>query len=205
MGCRGSDASIQSLHGPLLEARCDIRKRKCAVACRVQPSKNGIVRWQHRTRCLVRGSPLTRCAFDAVKKPMPDEHMFIRHRLFCFLVLRQARMLFRPTDRALGKPAELVMRVERLRGVRTDAAARLRLRVLDATVGRRCVRVSLRLFRCNGLCALAALRCRCADARVIRRCRAVAAAGECGGSQGCGSGDQQGGDKILVHDVLRFA
>ena len=127
--------------------------------------------------------------------------MFIRHRLFCFLVLRQARMLFRPTDRALGKPAELVMRVERLRGVRTDAAARLRLRVLDATVGRRCVRVSLRLFRCNGLCALAALRCRCADARVIRRCRAVAAAGECGGSQGCGSGDQQCGDKILVHDV----
>jgi hypothetical protein len=89
-----------------------------------------------------------------------------------------------------------LLRLLSLLAVRNLVRTRLRRRCVHATV---CVLICSGTLSSNGLRALALLRRRCANGRTVERRRAVAA-GESGSSERGRSGNQQGGDKLVLHD-----
>jgi hypothetical protein len=101
------------------------------------------------------------------------------------------------TRRSLRTPCVTrLLQLLSLLAVRNLMRARLRRRCVHTAV---CVLVCSSALSGNGLHALALLRSRSANARTIERCRAVAA-GESRCCERGGSGNQQGGDKLVLHD-----
>jgi hypothetical protein len=116
-------------------------------------------------------------------------------------LIRPARRRFPIGLSKLGAAGQTdLIAVEQRSNLGEMQVARFRRLVVHAAVG--AVSIGCGTFGRNGLYALTTLGRRCAHGRMIKRCRPVATC-ESRGGECSGSGNQQGGNDLALHDQLQ--